>query len=135
MLLLVPVSYSIDVMQTRSQQHMEIATFFSTNPQTFIKNNDSFRNCLATLVLDKPMDSFVNLHKHAKERPPVFCPQARELPCTGEVTAAGINSDLRTVTKRNAEILHTSQVAVPFRATDHTPRNILIGLIWTAWLA
>lgn len=40
---------------------MEIATFFSKDPQTFIKNNDSFRNCLATLVLDKAMDSLLDL--------------------------------------------------------------------------
>lgn len=40
---------------------MEIATFFSVDPQAFIKNNGSFRNCLATLVLDKPMDSLMNL--------------------------------------------------------------------------
>jgi len=40
---------------------MEITTFLSTDPQTFIKNDGSFRNCLATLVLDKPMDSLMNL--------------------------------------------------------------------------
>lgn len=61
MFLLVPIGYRIDVMQTWSQQHMEIATFFSIDPQAFIKNNGSFRNCLATLVLDKPMDSLMNL--------------------------------------------------------------------------
>lgn len=61
MFLLVPIGYRIDVMQTWSQQHVEIATFFSIHPQTFIKNNGSFRNWLATLVLDKPMDSFMNL--------------------------------------------------------------------------
>lgn len=61
MLLLVPIRYRIDVMQTRSQQHMEIATFFSVNPQAFIKDNGSFRNCLATLVLDKSVDSLMNL--------------------------------------------------------------------------
>lgn len=46
-----------------------------------------------------------HLHKHAKERFPVVCPQARKLSGTWEVTAAGINSDLRTMTKRNTEIL------------------------------
>lgn len=50
-----------------------------------------------------------HLHKHAKERFPVVCPQARKLSSTGEVAAAGINSDLRTMTKCQAEILQKTK--------------------------
>lgn len=35
----------------------------------------------------------------------MVCPQVRKLPGTREVAAAGVNSDLWTVTKGNAEIL------------------------------
>lgn len=35
----------------------------------------------------------------------MLCPQAGKLSCTWEVTAAGINCDLGTVTKRDTEIL------------------------------
>lgn len=54
-----------------------------------------------------------HLHKHAKERFPVVCPQGRKLSSTGEVAATSINSDLRTKTKRQAEILQKTKPQLP----------------------
>lgn len=61
MFLLVPTGYCIHAMKTWSQEHVEIATFFSVDPQAFIQNNGSFRNCPATLVLDNAMHSLMDL--------------------------------------------------------------------------
>lgn len=66
---LVPISYHINVMQTWSQEHMEIATFFRADPQAFVKNDDSFRNWFATLVLDKAMYSLMDLKQSISNTP------------------------------------------------------------------
>lgn len=88
MLRLVPVSDRVNVMQTRRQEHVEIATFFSVDPQTLVKDNGGFRNCLATLVLDKPVDSLLHL-KHSISDP------SRSDPSVWHVTKTRSNLSLR----------------------------------------
>lgn len=61
MFLLVPVGYCINAVKTWSQEHVEMATFSSVDPQAFIQNNGSFRNWPATTVLDNAMHSLMDL--------------------------------------------------------------------------
>lgn len=46
-----------------------------------------------------------NLHYHTQERFLVLGPQSGELLSRGEQTAAGVDRDLRTVSKVHAEVL------------------------------
>lgn len=46
-----------------------------------------------------------HLHQHAKKRFFIFCPQGRELCCTGKVAAARVHCDFRTVAIGDAIIL------------------------------
>lgn len=61
MLLLIPICDGIDVMDTRRQQDMEVATLFGVYLYSFIEYNDCIGDWFSSLIFNKPMNSLVNL--------------------------------------------------------------------------
>ena len=64
MLLLIPISNGVDVMDTWGQQYMEITSVFCVYLYSFIEHNDCFRDWFSSLIFNKSMNSLMNLKKN-----------------------------------------------------------------------